>query len=152
MKRRIALSTAVCLSVVIHGSAQAAPTSIVFEYGIATGGRIAMSGNAGGTVRGPMICYSDSDFTLTGSAHLAIDRGHYPIRPPSFVTTASAPDIPGDADRDGDVDTDDFAILKRNFGTPTRATRAMGDFDGDGDVDLDDFALLKLNFDIRSTP
>ncbi|NLF31725.1 MAG: hypothetical protein GX591_12655 [Planctomycetes bacterium] len=53
---------------------------------------------------------------------------------------------PGDADGDGDVDLDDFVILKRNFGTPSGATRAMGDFDGDGDVDLDDFVLLKTNF------
>jgi len=53
---------------------------------------------------------------------------------------------PGDADRDGDVDLDDFALLKLNFGTPAGATWGQGDFDGDGDVDLDDFALLKVNF------
>ncbi|NLF33021.1 MAG: hypothetical protein GX591_19315 [Planctomycetes bacterium] len=53
---------------------------------------------------------------------------------------------PGDADGDGDVDLDDFVILKNNFGTATGATCAQGDFDGDGDVDLDDFVLLKNNF------
>ncbi len=53
---------------------------------------------------------------------------------------------PGDADGDGDVDLDDFAILKVNFGTSEGADCSMGDFDGDGDVDLDDFALLKTNF------
>ncbi len=53
---------------------------------------------------------------------------------------------PGDADGDGDVDLDDFATLKRNFGTSEGADCSMGDFDGDGDVDLDDFALLKTNF------
>ncbi len=53
---------------------------------------------------------------------------------------------PGDADGDGDVDLDDFAILKRNFGTSEGADCSMGDFDEDGDVDLDDFALLKTNF------
>ncbi len=53
---------------------------------------------------------------------------------------------PGDADGDLDVDLDDFAILKVNFGMTEGADCSMGDFDEDGDVDLDDFALLKLNF------
>ncbi|MFW6154465.1 MAG: hypothetical protein ACOC95_04530 [Planctomycetota bacterium] len=53
---------------------------------------------------------------------------------------------PGDADGDGDVDLDDFVLLKTNFGTSEGATCGMGDFDGDGDVDLDDFVLLKTNF------
>ncbi|MFW6146729.1 MAG: hypothetical protein ACOC7R_05285 [Planctomycetota bacterium] len=53
---------------------------------------------------------------------------------------------PGDADADGDVDLDDFVILKTNFGTTEGTTCDMGDFDGDGDVDLDDFVLLKTNF------
>jgi hypothetical protein len=57
-----------------------------------------------------------------------------------------APCNPGDADADGDVDLDDFVLLKNNFGTTTGATCAMGDFDADGDVDLDDFVLLKNNF------
>ncbi len=54
--------------------------------------------------------------------------------------------LPGDADGDGDVDLDDFAILKLNFGTPAGAVWADGDFDEDGDVDLDDFAILKTHF------
>ncbi len=54
--------------------------------------------------------------------------------------------IGGDADTDGDVDLDDFAILKTNFGRSGDATWADGDFDGDADVDLDDFAQLKQNF------
>jgi len=55
--------------------------------------------------------------------------------------------LPGDADCDGDVDLDDFVLLKQNFGTTTGATWGMGDFDGNGTVDLDDFVLLKQNFD-----
>jgi hypothetical protein len=52
---------------------------------------------------------------------------------------------PGDADGDGDVDLDDFVILKNNFGaSPLIDDRA--DFDGDGDVDLDDFVVLKQGF------
>ncbi|NLF32536.1 MAG: hypothetical protein GX591_16805 [Planctomycetes bacterium] len=53
--------------------------------------------------------------------------------------------IPGDADGDGDVDLDDFVILKQNFGLAP-ASRGQGDFDGDEDVDLDDFVILKQNF------
>jgi len=53
--------------------------------------------------------------------------------------------VPGDADGDGDVDLDDFVILKQTFGNdPLVDNRA--DFDGDGDVDLDDFVVLKQNF------
>jgi len=52
--------------------------------------------------------------------------------------------IGGDADLDGDVDLDDFVILKQNFSTGSTWTE--GDFDEDGDVDLDDFVILKQNF------
>ncbi|NLF29546.1 MAG: hypothetical protein GX591_01520 [Planctomycetes bacterium] len=51
----------------------------------------------------------------------------------------------GDADLDGDVDLDDFVILKYHFGS-TGAGWGEGDFDGDGDVDLDDFVILKYHF------
>jgi len=49
-----------------------------------------------------------------------------------------------DADLDGDVDLDDFVILKQSFGIG--AAWGEGDFDDDGDVDLDDFVLLKQHF------
>jgi len=56
-------------------------------------------------------------------------------------------DMPGDCDGDRDVDLDDFAILKQNFGrTDVTAGPSEGDCDCDGDVDLDDFAMLKQNF------
>jgi hypothetical protein len=51
----------------------------------------------------------------------------------------------GDADKDGDVDLDDFITLKSNFAT-TGARYEDGDFDFDRDVDLDDFEVLKDNF------
>ena len=66
------------------------------------------------------------------------DRGEMVLTPISATQ-------PGDADGDGDVDLDDFVILKTNFGvSPLGDDRA--DFDGDGDVDLDDFVILKTNF------
>ncbi len=68
------------------------------------------------------------------------------VASPGYIFIPFAQGKPGDADGDGDVDLDDFVILKTNFGTPSGATTATGDFDGDGDVDLDDFVILKTNF------
>ncbi|NLF30795.1 MAG: DUF4962 domain-containing protein [Planctomycetes bacterium] len=62
------------------------------------------------------------------------------------VTVEPGAAVPGDCDGDGDVDLDDFVVLKNNFGRTGDATRADGDFDGDRDVDLDDFVILKSNF------
>ncbi len=63
-------------------------------------------------------------------------------------TPAGPACIPGDANCDGDVNIDDFVVLKGNFGSGT--TWAQGDFDGDGDVDIDDFVILKGNFGATS--
>jgi len=58
--------------------------------------------------------------------------------------TPAGPTLQADFDDDGDVDLDDFVVLKSNFGTGT--THAQGDADLDGDVDLDDFVILKQEF------
>ncbi|MFW6153910.1 MAG: PKD domain-containing protein [Planctomycetota bacterium] len=59
----------------------------------------------------------------------------------------------GDADYDNDVDLDDFAILRANFGrTGVTGGATEGDFDEDGDVDLNDFVLLKQNYGAAATP
>lgn len=55
-------------------------------------------------------------------------------------------DLPGDADRDGDVDGSDFLMWQANVGTQSGATWAQGDFDGDGDVDTGDLALWQDTF------
>ncbi|MFW6146589.1 MAG: choice-of-anchor Q domain-containing protein [Planctomycetota bacterium] len=89
--------------------------------------------DAGGADLAPDV---DIDFVARPQGE-AYDIGAYEY-------TAGAP-LPGDADEDGDVDLDDFVLLKTNFGA-TGATWGQGDFDGDGDVDLDDFVLLKQNF------
>lgn len=47
--------------------------------------KFTFTGNAGGTVRGPVICYSDSDFTLTGNSQLRFDRSMYDRTPPGFA-------------------------------------------------------------------
>jgi len=50
----------------------------------------------------------------------------------------------GDCDLDGDVDLDDFARLKKNFGEIGGWWH--GDFNHDNRVNIDDFAILKGNF------
>ncbi|NLF30701.1 MAG: hypothetical protein GX591_07415 [Planctomycetes bacterium] len=55
------------------------------------------------------------------------------------------PALQADLDGDGDVDLDDFVILKNAFGTGD-----AGDCDDDGDTDLDDFVILKNEFGSHS--
>ncbi len=47
---------------------------------------------------------------------------------------------------DGDIDLDDFMILKTHFGMTEGVTPEMGDVNADGAVNLDDFALFKQCF------
>lgn len=51
------------------------------------------TGNAGGTVHGPIINYSDSAFTLTGNSQIIIDRKGSPDTPPGLsAPTKFTPD------------------------------------------------------------
>ena len=53
------------------------------------------TGNAGGTIRGSIINYSDSQFSLTGNSSIVIDRSGTPTVPPGFSlpsTTKANPD------------------------------------------------------------
>ncbi len=50
--------------------------------------------------------------------------------------------VPGDVDRDGDVDFDDLVALAAHYGTASGAGWSMGNFDGDGDVDVNDLTLM----------
>ncbi len=52
--------------------------------------------------------------------------------------------LAGDADHDGDVDSDDYIILKRFLGEGR--VWEEGDFDFDGDVDRHDLTLLMENY------
>ncbi len=52
--------------------------------------------------------------------------------------------IAGDANGNGEVEMEDFDLLKTHFGAP--GTKSDGDANGDGRIDLNDFGLLKVNF------
>lgn len=52
-----------------------------------------LTGNAGGTVYGPVINYSDSEFRMTGNASLVINRSKYSGTPPGLSSPSKlAPD------------------------------------------------------------
>jgi len=59
-------------------------------------------------------------------------------------------DVMGDANLDGLVDTQDFSILKANFGRS--ANWLGGNFNGDTVVDVQDFSILKVHFGEGGAP
>lgn len=62
------------------------------------------------------------------------------------VVPSAIPEIPGDADRDGDVDQDDAADMAAAWGAGPGSTWAMGDFNKDGYVNACDAAILAANY------
>ncbi len=56
------------------------------------------------------------------------------------------PTIPGDANGDGVVNGQDFAMWRENAGMAGGASADKGDFDGDGDVDGFDFLIWQNGF------
>jgi PKD repeat protein len=64
--------------------------------------------------------------------------------------------IPGDFDRDGDVDLSDFSIFQLCFNGPNRAPSincpVSADLDGDSDVDLSDFGTFQSCFNGPNRP
>ncbi len=56
--------------------------------------------------------------------------------------------IPGDADRDGDVDAFDLGIWQTQFSFP--AGNLSADFDHDGDVDGFDLGIWQVNFGVAA--
>jgi subtilisin family serine protease len=62
--------------------------------------------------------------------------------------------LPSDADRDGDVDGNDFLAWQRNVGKTSGATQAQGDANGDGKVSGSDLASWKQSFGaiVSATP
>ena len=65
----------------------------------------------------------------------------------SFVTTATPPQNPGDANGDGKVDINDLTIVLTNFGQAGNAW-SQGCMDGDptGTVDINDLTIVLSNF------
>jgi hypothetical protein len=59
--------------------------------------------------------------------------------------------LPGDANRDGEVNVSDLSLLATNYGTTGNATWAMGDFNDDGAVNVSDLSLLAANYGTGST-
>ncbi|MFW6153724.1 MAG: DUF4350 domain-containing protein [Planctomycetota bacterium] len=107
----------------------------------------------GGPVReGNVVCLSDSDLWSSGGDRpiTFADNRRLLENTMDFIT-AEPPALPGDADLDGDVDLDDFVILKSNFGT-VGALWSEGDFNADWVVNLDDFVILKANFGATVVP
>ena len=56
--------------------------------GVMAADRFKLTGNAGGTIQGGIINYSDSEFTLTGNSTIRIDRAGSPSEPPGFSVPA----------------------------------------------------------------
>ncbi|MCY2931972.1 MAG: PEP-CTERM sorting domain-containing protein [Planctomycetota bacterium] len=73
--------------------------------------------------------------------------------PPSQWLDAAAAvlSIPGDFNRDGEVGTEDFGILKEGFGLGrlpfgNHDSWTLGDANDDGEIGVEDFGLLKAHF------
>ena len=64
----------------------------------------------------------------------------------SVVDCSETMFLPGDFDKNGVVDGNDFLTWQSNFGTLTGATQAQGDADGNGTVDGNDFLAWQSNF------
>ena len=58
--------------------------------------------------------------------------------------------MPGDANLDGDVDTNDLTIVLGNFGRTAGVNWIQGDFNGDGRVDMNDLTSVLANFGTSS--
>jgi hypothetical protein len=52
----------------------------------------------------------------------------------------------GDADKNGFVNSSDFAAVQRDFGAPADPITGLGDADCNGFVNSSDFAAVQANF------
>ena len=94
----------------------------------------------------------DDNVTNTGRTYerLDINGALEQLTEPAAASIVAA--IPGDANLDGRVDSDDIAVFFNNFGRSRDTTWAMGDFDGNGRVDLSDFGILRSNLGTVAAP
>ena len=63
--------------------------------GAMAAGELNFTGNAGGTVRGPIITWSDTDFEMVGNASLTIDRSGSNELPRGFTAGSKLLPLPG---------------------------------------------------------
>jgi hypothetical protein len=68
----------------------------------------------------------------------------------NLITSGVVAPVDGDANGDRDVDVDDLAIFKAQFGGPLLAGDYDPDFDNDGFVTLADFAIMRGNWGATS--
>jgi hypothetical protein len=87
---------------------------------------------------------------FNGNWHLHLSRHYFSDRWGNPLATDVDADffvLPGDANRDRRVDTEDFNILAGNFGKLGKFTQ--GDFDYSGGVNSEDFNILVASFGYR---
>jgi hypothetical protein len=82
-----------------------------------------------------------NSFTLTGDASLTTPNG---FRAPINAIQIVKPTLPGDVNRDGQVNLTDFHIIRGNL-FKTGQSRAQGDLVGDGIVNFADYREWKNN-------
>ncbi len=58
----------------------------------------------------------------------------------------------GDANLDGTINPDDYALISFNDSNPNARGYYNGDFNYDGDINADDFALIDFNFNAQGAP
>lgn len=91
------------------------------------------------------LYYDGYDYDLAGNGIFHIDDVLIYDGPINLGTALLA----GDANLDDVVDSQDFTILKANFGTGTEWSQ--GDFNDDNVVDSQDFTILKRGYLLDST-
>jgi endonuclease/exonuclease/phosphatase family metal-dependent hydrolase len=102
--------------------------------------------NATHALDGPISTGSGAAPSVLAALEAASD--HLPVVADYWL--AEPAQLPGDADRDGDVDFWDYVTAKDSFGKAGRYWED-GDFDGDGDVDFLDYATLKRSYGTRAS-
>jgi len=101
----------------------------------------------------PLTYVNDGDYDFTIAAGAVSDPAGNGLAAAFSLNGPTIYYLGGDADRDRDVDSDDFNILATNFGLAGK-TFSQGNFNYDalGMVDSDDFNILAGNFGTMVAP
>jgi len=68
------------------------------------------------------------------------------------IDIQAAPPLPGDADRNGRVDFQDYLVLEASFGGPPTGPYRDADLDGNGIVDFEDYLIMEARFEGEPIP